>query len=82
MGVEPVKMMQEFAGGSPSRHGSQSVQGGEAGLGVFIEQLRNAFALFLIESGNKTFPEAPLCPVPDAADKAFRDADARPQHLV
>lgn len=74
--------MQEFAGGSLSRHGSQSVQRDKTGLAGFIEQLRNALALFLIESRNKSFPKTLLRAVPDAADKTFKDADAWQQHLV
>ena len=49
---------------------------------VFIEQLRNALALFLVESGNKTFPKALLRPVADASDKALQNAHARQHHLV
>jgi hypothetical protein len=45
-----------FSKSTPSldRHGSQTVQRGEAGLAVCIEQHRNALALFLIKRGNKT----------------------------
>ena len=75
-------MLQEFAGGSLSWRGSQSVQRYKTGLTSFIKQLRNAFTLFLIESRDKTLPKALLRPVPNAADKAFKDADARQQHLV
>jgi hypothetical protein len=80
--IEPVEVMQEFAGRSLCRHGSQSVQSGKAGLAGFVEQLCNPLTLFLIESGNKTFPKALLRPVPDAADKAFKDADVGQKHLV
>ena len=75
-------MMQEFAGGPLGRHGSQGVQRSEAAFAAFIEQLGNALALFVVESRDKPFPKTLLRPVPDAADKAFEDADARQQHLV
>lgn len=74
--------MQEFTGGSLGWHGSQSVQRGEAAFVSFVEQLRNALALFLIERRDKTFPKTLLRPIPDAADKAFEDADARQPHFV
>ena len=81
-GFEPIKVVQEFAGGSLSRHGSQGVQRGEAAFVALIEQLGNALALFVVESGNKPFPKTLLRAVSDAAHKAFKDADARQQHLV
>ena len=81
-GFEPVEVLQEFAGRSLGQHGSQSVQRDKTGLAGFIEQLGNALTLFGVESGNKPFPKMPLRAVPDAADKAFEDADARQQHLV
>ena len=81
-GFEPVQVMQELAGGPLGRHGSQSVQRSEAAFAAFIEQLGNALALLVVESGNKTFPKTLLRAVPDAADKTFEDADARQQHLV
>ena len=81
-GFEPVQLMQEFAGRSLCRHGSQSIQRGKTGLAGFIEQLANPLTLFLIKGRNKTFPKTLLRAVPDAADKAFKDAHARQQHLV
>ena len=75
-------MMQELAGGPLGRHGPQGVQRSEAAFAAFIEQLGNALALLVVESRDKTFPKTLLRPVPDAADKAFEDADARQQHLV
>ena len=75
--------MQELAGGPLGRHGSQGVERNETRVvASFIEQLGNALALFVIESRNKTFPKTLLRPVPDAAHKTFKDADARQQHLV
>src|SRR6202011_5225170 len=81
-GFEPIEVKEKFTGRPLARHGSQAVQRGEPGLAVFVEQLRDALALFLVESGNKTFPKALLRPVADAADKAFKDAHARQHHLV
>ena len=81
-GFEPVEVEEKFTGRPLSWHGSQTVQRGEPGLAVFIEQLRNALALFLVESGNKTFPKALLRPVADASDKALQNAHARQHHLV
>ena len=75
-------MKEKFTGRPMGRHGSQTVQRGEPGLAVFIEQLRNALALFVVERGNKTFPQALLRPVANAADKAFKDAHAWQHHLV
>ena len=74
--------MQELAGGPLSRHGSKSVQRRKAASAAFVEQLRNALALFLVERRDKPFPKALLRPVPDAADKTFKHTDARQQHLV
>ena len=74
--------MQELARGPLGWHGAQSIQGREAAVVAFVEQLRNALALFLIESGDQPFPKTLLRPVPDAAHKTFKDTDARQQHLV
>ena len=70
--IEPVEVMQEFAGRSLSRYGSQSVQRGKPGLAGFIEQLRNAFTLFLIESRNNTFPKTLLRSIPIGGIVALR----------
>jgi hypothetical protein len=51
-------------------------------VGLSPKQLGNAFALFVVESGNKTLPKTLLRPVPDAAHKTFKHTDARQQHLV
>ena len=60
----------------------KSIQRGKTGFAGFIEQLGNPLALFLIEGRDKTFPKTLLRAVPDAADKALKDADAQQKHLV
>src|SRR5689334_12161028 len=74
--------MQEFADGTLGRHGSQSIQCGKTGFASVIEQLRDAFALCRIERRDKPFPETLLRTIPDAADKSFKHARARQQHLI
>jgi hypothetical protein len=74
--------MQELAGGPLCRHGSQGIEGCETRVAGFVEQPCDPSALLVVKSGNKTFPKTLLRAVPDAAHKAFKNADARQQHLV
>ena len=76
-GAEEVRRKSAASARSAARPGRRGWT-----LASLVEQGRNPRALLFVERCHQTVPQALLCPVPDAADKAFKDADAWQQHLV
>jgi len=79
---EAIEVPEEFGRCPPGWYRAQRVERGERGGVVIVEQPRDPGTLHVAETTDQVAPEPSARPVPDAADHALQDCDARQEHLV